>query len=137
MEQMIIFRVATEQFAIHLESIKCITPIVKIDPIPKAKDHVMGMINMHGQPVYVLDTWKLLDLPSKKIELSDLLLVLPRGKDSIALLIDEVLETLECNKEDLIDTDEKTQKASFVNRSIRYKDKTTFLLELDKCLSLV
>ena len=56
--QMIIFRIGREEFAIDIALTKEIVTMRPITPIPETEDYVLGVMNLRGNLVPVLDLRK-------------------------------------------------------------------------------
>ncbi len=56
-----------------------IIPVVEIIPLPNALDLVLGIINVGGQIIPVIDTRKRFRLPERELNLSDVLITADCG----------------------------------------------------------
>ena len=93
---LLICRVGTRYLGLRLEIVVRVERAVEIAPWPEAPAGVCGVINVHGEPVPVLDPRPTLGLePRLRPRLSDQLVLLridtPGGTRSGALLVDETL----------------------------------------------
>jgi purine-binding chemotaxis protein CheW len=72
------FRLAQERYAVESQYVQEVHPLKELTPLPCTPPFVVGIVNMRGRIVPVLDLKKLLDLPEKG--LTDLhLVILVRG----------------------------------------------------------
>jgi purine-binding chemotaxis protein CheW len=72
------FRLAQERYAVESQYVQEVHPLKELTPVPCTPPFVVGIVNMRGRIVPVLDLKKLLDLPEKG--LTDLhLVILVRG----------------------------------------------------------
>jgi len=69
--------------------------IVAITPLPDVPPWVLGVIDLHGRAIPVIDLRQRFGLPSREIQLDDRLLVVQMHQGTNALLIDEVTKVLE------------------------------------------
>jgi purine-binding chemotaxis protein CheW len=67
MSQYASFRLGEHLFGIDLLRIREIDRIVDLTPVPGARDHVRGLINLRGQIVTVLDLGVRLGLPRREL----------------------------------------------------------------------
>lgn len=100
--QILLFKINNQQYGIPIGLIDRIIWAVEITPLPNAPQEVMGVINVHGTIVTVVNIRKLLELPSKKIELSSRLILLKINSQLFAIIVDDVLEMKTCIDSDKI-----------------------------------
>lgn len=67
MSQFSTFRLGDRLFGLDLMMIREINRILDITPVPHAKEHIRGLINLRGQIVTILDLGVRLGLPSREI----------------------------------------------------------------------
>jgi len=81
MKDIIIFSLDEPRYALPLSLVERVVRIVEITPLPKAPDIVMGVINMHGQILPVINVRRRFNLPEREIRLEDQLIMLvhPEG----------------------------------------------------------
>ena len=89
------FRLAHECFAVEsavvVEVMRCRRPT----PVPLAARGVLGLVQIRGRIVPVVDPGELLGLPGRSLERGGTLLVITSGDDWYGLLVDEMLEVLD------------------------------------------
>ena len=71
----IIFRIDRQFYALALDDVVRVIRMVAISPIPDMHDSMLGIINMAGQIIPVIDLRFLFGQPNKPPELQDILLV--------------------------------------------------------------
>jgi len=91
----VLFKIDSHHFALDINSIDRISKLVEITPLPNAPTVVIGIINVQGDVMPVVDIRKRLKLPAKDFELSDHLIVGHTAKRSLALLVDDIGELIE------------------------------------------
>ena len=77
--QYVVFTLDEQRYALHLAAVERIIPVVEITPLPKAPDLVLGIINVGGQIIPVIDTRKRFRLPERELNLSDVLITADCG----------------------------------------------------------
>lgn len=90
----LIFSIDDKKLAIELELIEQVYSAVEVTPLVGAPDTILGLINVHGAIIVVLNVRKKLGLRERSIELSDQILVANLNDRQLALLVDEVVEVL-------------------------------------------
>jgi len=88
-ERVISFRLNDELIGIDIKKIIKITKKLDITPVPKTKDYILGVINLRGNIVPVVDLKKMLDLPNEEKE-QNFILVIDSELGNIGLMVDEI-----------------------------------------------
>ncbi|WP_281951186.1 chemotaxis protein CheW [Nitrosophilus kaiyonis] len=88
-ERVISFKLNDELIGIDIKKIIKITKKLDITPVPKTKDYILGVINLRGNIVPVVDLKKMLDLPNKDKE-QNFILVIDSDLGNIGLMVDEI-----------------------------------------------
>ncbi len=101
----IIYSIENQRFAIDVHKVERVIWVVEITPAPHSADHILGLINMQGDVIPVINPRRLLDLPDKEVELTDQLIICRFG----ALWIDAISEIYSCplNGKDTINKDDE------------------------------
>jgi purine-binding chemotaxis protein CheW len=97
--QFLTFRLADEQYGIAVTSIREILELQKITRIPRSADYLLGVMNVRGRVVPVVDLRVKLELPSVETTVDSAIIVLEvAGADDgslIGVLVDNVDEVIE------------------------------------------
>ena len=88
------FRLADEIYGINVMQVQEVLRMTDVAPVPGAPHYVMGIINLRGNVVTVLDTRKLLDLATSDITDSSRIMIIESGKVTVGLLVDSVAEVV-------------------------------------------
>ena len=88
------FRLADEIYGINVMQVQEVLRMTDVAPVPGAPHFVMGIINLRGNVVTVLDTRKLLDLATSDITDSSRIMIIESGKVTVGLLVDSVAEVV-------------------------------------------
>lgn len=89
--QVIEFKLSQERYAAQVNYVREVFPLKDVTPIPCTPSFVLGIMNVRGQVVSVLDIRSFFDLPAQaSTELSKVLIV---GKDDVecGILTDEII----------------------------------------------
>jgi len=88
----LIFHVDDRKLALDISSVEQVCPAVEITPLPSSPAAIVGLVNVHGSIVVVLNLRKKLGIAQREIELSDQLVIASADERQFALLVDEVTE---------------------------------------------
>jgi purine-binding chemotaxis protein CheW len=85
------FRLAQERYALESRYLQGVHPLKELTPLPCTPSFMVGIVNVRGRIVPVLDLKKFLDLPSKGLtDLHQIILV--RGEDfEVGVLADVIV----------------------------------------------
>ena len=88
-ERVISFRLNQELIGIDIKKIIKITKKIDITPVPKTKDYILGVINLRGNIIPVIDLKKMLELPNENKE-QNFILVIDSELGNVGLMVDEI-----------------------------------------------
>ena len=86
----VVFFLDGQRFALPCSIVKRITNIVEITPLPNAPSDILGIINIHGQIVLVLNIRKKLDLAINNYSVNDYLIIVEINKKMISFIANDV-----------------------------------------------
>ena len=95
------FRLADEIYGINVMQVQEVLRMTDVAPVPGAPHYVMGIINLRGNVVTVLDTRKLLDRATSDITDSSRIMIIESGKVTVGLLVDSVAEVVNIASSDI------------------------------------
>ncbi len=89
------FQLENETYGINVEQVKEVLRVSEIAPVPGAPDYVLGIINLRGNVVTVVDTRKRFGLmPAETTDASRIVIIEVEGQE-IGMLVDSVAEVME------------------------------------------
>lgn len=86
------FELANEIFAFEIKYIKEVLPVREITELPLKENFVLGVINLRGQIVSVLDIRKLYGIPERGISNLNRVIVLKNDKIEFGILADNIID---------------------------------------------
>jgi len=89
--KLIEFMLAHERYAVEVQYVREVYPLKDLTPVPCTPSFVLGIINVRGQVVSVMDLKDLLDLPKKEITDLFRVLIIQNQDMELGILADEVL----------------------------------------------
>lgn len=85
------FLLANERYGFAAEHVREVDPLRDFTPVPCTPPFVLGLINVRGQILTVLDIRKFFDLPQKGITNLNKVLILRTPEVEVGVLADEIL----------------------------------------------
>lgn len=99
--QLIVFRLADEEFAIPIDQVREIIRSAPMTPVPGAPAAVKGVLNVRGEIAAVVDLRVRFGLPAKDGPDNKHLIITAVDKGLYALMVDEVAEVLRVAPEEI------------------------------------
>jgi purine-binding chemotaxis protein CheW len=136
--QMVIFRLAGEEFGLDIAQVREIIRMQAITPMPKAPEFIEGVINLRGAIIAVMDLAKRFGLPEAKRTEKSRIVVSEVKENTVGLIVDEVPEVLRIAEENIEATPEMIESqvhAEFIKGVGKLEDRLIILLDAERILS--
>jgi purine-binding chemotaxis protein CheW len=85
------FLVAQEHYGVELSHIREVYPLKDLLPLPATPSFVLGLINVRGEILSVIDIKKFFDLPEKGLSDLNKVLIVRAGQMEVGILADTIL----------------------------------------------
>lgn len=95
------FRLAEEIYGINVMQVQEVLRMTEIAPVPGAPSSVIGIINLRGNVVTVLDTRELFSLMSEEVTEQTRIMIVECNKIIVGLLVDSVAEVVNIQNNDI------------------------------------
>jgi purine-binding chemotaxis protein CheW len=100
--QLVTFRLQDETYGINVMHVQEVLRITEIAPVPGAPEYVLGIINLRGNVVTVIDTRLRFGLPDDEATDASRIVIIESDKQVVGIMVDAVAEVVEL-KESQID----------------------------------
>jgi purine-binding chemotaxis protein CheW len=135
--QWVIFKLDNETYGINVMQVQEILRYTEIAPVPGAPDYVLGIINLRGNVVTVIDTRSRFGLPSAELDDSTRVVIIEAEKQVIGILVDSVAEVVYLRRSEIdnapnVGTEES---AKYIQGVSNRDNEVLILVDLDKLLS--
>ena len=135
--QWVTFRLEGETYGINVMQVQEVLRYTEIAPVPGAPDYVLGIINLRGNVVTVIDTRTRFGLPPNEITDNTRIVIIEADKQVIGILVDSVAEVVYLRSSEIdsapnIGTEES---AKFIQGVSNHDDELLILVDLNKLLS--
>lgn len=132
----VVFILDGQRYALHLSVVDSVVHIVHITPLSKAPDIVLGVVNMRGRIIPVINMRRRFRLPERKIALTDQLIVAHTARRPVALVADAVMDVVECSEQSLIAARDILPTVEYLEGVVKLEDGLILVHDLDTFLSL-
>ncbi len=135
MRKLFLFKLDEQRYALDFAAVERVTRIVEITPLPKAPAIVLGVVDVQGRILPVLDLRKAFHLPEREISLSDQLIIAGNKGLGITLLTQEVLGVAECTDRDVAAPESIFPGIEFVCGVAELGGRVVMICDLDRLCS--
>ena len=135
--QWVTFQLEEETYGINVMQVREVLRHTEIAPVPGAPDYVLGIINLRGNVVTVIDTRSRFGLMQGEITDNTRIIVIESERQVIGILVDSVAEVVYLRSSE-IDTTPSVgteESAKFIQGVSNRDGKLLILVDLNKLLS--
>lgn len=127
-EEFVVFKVGKQEFCIEITSTREIRGWTQSTTLPHSPEYLLGVINLRGTILPIVDLARRLGLPTKVPSERDVIIVVQLGERTFGLLVDSVSDILDVGPEQLRDVPEfdEEQSREFFNRVVVVEDRIIY-----------
>ena len=133
--QLVVFKLDLQRYALHLPVVERIVPLVEITPLPQAPPIVLGVINVQGRVIPVVDIRQRFRLPERASLLSDRLVLARSADRTLALLVDAVIGVVDCSQSAWAVPDQIHPGLEYLQAVVTLDDGLILIHDIDTFLS--
>lgn len=135
--QWVTFRLQEETYGINVMQVQEVLRYSEIAPVPGSPDYVLGIINLRGNVVTVIDTRSRFGLPPAEVTDNTRVVIIEAEKQVIGILVDSVAEVVYLKQSEVdvapnVGTDES---ARFIQGVANRDGELLILVDLNKLLN--
>lgn len=135
--QWVTFKLEMETYGINVMHVQEVLRYTEIAPVPGAPSYVLGIINLRGNVVTVIDTRSRFGLKSAENTDNSRIVIIEAEKQVIGILVDSVAEVvyLRASEIDVAPNVGNDESAKFIQGVSNRDGELLILVDLDKLLS--
>jgi len=135
--QWVTFRLDGETYGINVMQVQEVLRYTEIAPVPGAPAYVLGIINLRGNVVTVIDTRHRFNLHSGEVTDNTRIVIIETERHVIGILVDSVAEVvyLRQSEIEMAPNVGNEESARFIQGVCHKNDELLILIELNKLLS--
>lgn len=135
--QYVTFRLDDETYGIDVMQIQEVLRYTEIAPVPGAPDYVLGIINLRGNVVTVIDTRRRFGLADAEVTDSTRIVVMESDSQVMGILVDSVAEVVYLKASDIETAPNvgNEESARFIQGVCNRNGELIILVEFEKMLS--
>jgi len=132
----VLFTLGEERYALHLSAVERVVRAVEITLLPKAPEIVLGVINVQGRIVPVVNIRRRFRLSERELKLSDQIVIARTSRRTVALVVDAVGGVTELSGKEIVLPEEIVPQMQYVEGVVKLEDGLVLIHDLDRFLSL-
>lgn len=133
---LLVFTLDDWRCALELSAVERAYRAVAVTPLPEAPDIVLGVVNVRGVVLPVIDIRRRFRLPEKPLTPDDQLIVAHSSGRLVVLVVDGVTGVIECSAQDVTSASAIVPDMEYVEGVARLKDGLILIHDLARFLSL-
>jgi len=135
--QCVTFTLEEETYGINVMQVQEVLREIEVAPVPGAPHYVLGIINLRGNVVSVIDARTRFGLPTRESDDYTRIIVIEVQHQIIGILVDSVAEVvdIDTNEIDKAPNVGNADTAKYIDGVVSRGDKLLILVDLNKLLS--
>lgn len=135
--QWVTFQLDRETYGINVMQVQEVLRYTEIAAVPGAPDYVLGIINLRGNVVTVIDTRSRFGLQSAEVSDNSRIVIIEAEKQVIGIMVDSVAEVvyLRASEIDVAPSVGTEESAKFIQGVSNRDGELLILVDLNKLLS--
>lgn len=131
------FSLGKEDYAIPLLMVREVISVPETTPIPKSPVHFLGIMNLRGQVISVVDLRKKLKIEAKQ-DKEEAVIIVDIGGMNIGVVVDSINKVLAFSSEEVSDMPEVENQLNtqYIYGVFKKENSLTVLLDIAKVLDL-
>jgi purine-binding chemotaxis protein CheW len=131
----LVFELDAQPYALPLAAVERIERAVAVTPLPNPVEYVLGIVNLRGEIIAVLDIRKRFSLPERQIDLDDRLIVARTRHRKVALVVNGVSDVIERREQDIISSEGILPGLTYVKGVMKLDDGLILIHDLNSFLA--
>lgn len=135
--QWVTFRLENETYGINVMQVQEVLRYTEIAPVPGAPDYVLGIINLRGNVVTVIDTRQRFGLQSTDVTDNTRIVIIEADKQVIGIMVDSVAEVVYLRQSEIETAPNvgNEEAAKFIQGVCNKNDELLILVDLEKMMT--
>lgn len=136
--QWVTFRLEDETYGINVMQVQEVLRYSEIAPVPGAPSYVLGIINLRGNVVTVIDTRQRFGLPSAEVTDNTRIVIIEADKQVVGILVDSVAEVVYLRQSEIETAPNvgNEEAAKFIQGVCNKNEELLILVDLEKMMTV-
>lgn len=133
---LLVFRLDERRYAVTTNVVERVTWMVSITQLPQAPGIVMGVVDVGGRVLPVVDPRKRFGLPTRDISVTDNLVIAQTARRRLVLAVDRIEGVVEYPRQKIQSAQEIVPGTGYIRGIAKLADGLVLIHDLDSFLSL-
>ncbi|HEX9583242.1 MAG TPA: chemotaxis protein CheW [Gammaproteobacteria bacterium] len=134
--RVVVFTLGDQRYGLSLSAVERVVHMVQVTPLPRAPAIVLGVVNVRGRVIPVLNLRRRFRLPERDFALTDRLVIARTARRPVALVADEVAGVLEYSALQIVEARDIVPGVEYTEGVVKLADGLILIHDLDSFLSL-
>ena len=134
--QLVVFTVQGQRYALYLSAVDRIVHAVEVTPLPKAPKIVLGVVNVQGEIIPVVDIRKRFGLSGREISPDDHFIIARTSRRAVALVVDSATGVIERVDKEVTAPEKILPQMGYVAGVVKLEEGLVLIHNLEQFLSL-
>lgn len=135
-DKLLVFELDGQRYALRLSSVQRVIPAVEVTRLPHAPEIVLGVIDLRGEVLPVVNVRRRFRLPEREIDLGDRFIIARTSRRSVALVADATAGVIEAPNGQVVTSDKILPHLNYVEGVVKLADGIVLIHDIDEFLSL-
>ena len=135
--QLVTFRLKDETYGINVMQVQEVLRVAEIAPVPGAPHYVLGIINLRGNVVTVIDTRTRFGLPQTEVDELSRIIVIESEAQVVGILVDSVAEVVDLHASEIDSAPNvgNEESSRYIQGVANFDNNLLIVVDLNKLLS--
>lgn len=133
-KQLVIFTMDDQHYALRLPSVDRVIHAVEINALPHAPEIVLGIVNVRGQVIPVINLRRRFRLPEREIALSDRIIIAHTARRTVGLVVDAMADVMDYPEQSIAGAESILPGLEYVEGVMKLPDGLVYIHDLDRFL---
>ncbi|AKJ95008.1 chemotaxis protein CheW [Thioalkalivibrio versutus] len=131
------FSLAEETYAIDVLQVQEVLKVTEIAPVPGVPDYILGIINLRGNVVTVIDARRRMGLDDRESDEASRIVIIDVDNQNVGILVDSVSEVVRISPDSVEPAPEvgNDDSSRFIQGVTSTEEGLTILVDLNRLLS--
>jgi len=133
--RLVVFVLDEQRYALPLMTVDRVVRSVAVTALPEAPAIILGVINVQGRVVPVIDLRKRFHLPERPVDVDDHFVVVESETGPVALPVDEAQGLIRAMSGEAVAAADIVPNLSYVDKVFLYGSEMVFVLDIETVLT--
>ncbi len=134
--QLVVFNLDEWRYALHLPVVQRVVRMVEVTPLPRSPEIVLGVVDVEGELIPVMNVRGRFGLPERGTKLSDQLVVARTARRAVALVVDSVGGVIVRSASEITSAEKISPGTEYLQGVAKLEDGILLIHDLDRFLAL-